>query len=150
VFHTTLCHLPKPRRAIEEAYRVLRNGGWLSVFDGDYTTITVALNDQDPLQACIDAVIAAGLENRWKVRELPSLVRTAGFEVRRFESHGYVQSEAPVYMQNLVERGADLLRTSAVIADELCTALKAEGRARVNSGRFFGFIAYASLAAVKG
>jgi SAM-dependent methyltransferase len=82
VFHTMLCHLPKPRRAIEEAYKVLRNGGWLSVFDGDYTTITVALNDQDPLQAYIDAVIAAGLENRWLVRELPSLVRTARFEVR--------------------------------------------------------------------
>src|SRR5215475_12820702 len=68
--------------AIDEAHRVLRAGGWRSVFDGDYTTITVALSDHDPLQACVDAVLTKGLENRWLVRRLPALVRAAGFEIR--------------------------------------------------------------------
>jgi ubiquinone/menaquinone biosynthesis C-methylase UbiE len=148
-FHTTLCHLPNPERAIDEAHRVLRTGGCLSVFDGDYTTITVALSDHDPLQACVDAVITTGLENRWLVRRLPALVHSAGFEVRRFHSHGYLQTEDPVYMQNLVERGADLLHGSGTIGAELCEALKVESRASALAGRFFGFIAYASVAAVK-
>jgi hypothetical protein len=45
--------------------------------------MTVALADHDPLQVCVDAVLAAGLENRWLIRQLPSMLRAAGFEVRR-------------------------------------------------------------------
>src|SRR5262245_53822696 len=40
VFHTTLCHVPDPEKALLEARRVLRAGGWLAVFDGDYVTTT--------------------------------------------------------------------------------------------------------------
>jgi len=149
VFHTTLCHLPNPQLALAEASRVLRPGGCLAVCDGDYTTITVALADHDPLQACVDAVVAASLENRWLVRHLPAMVRSAGFEVHHFRTHGYVQTTETSYMQTFVDRGADLLAASGCIGVDLCTALKAEERQRVKDGRFFGQIAYASLVATK-
>jgi SAM-dependent methyltransferase len=51
VFHTILCHVPGPHLALAEAARVLRPGGWLAVFDGDYATTTLALHPSDPLQA---------------------------------------------------------------------------------------------------
>jgi ubiquinone/menaquinone biosynthesis C-methylase UbiE len=54
VFHTTLCHIPEPERALAEAYRLLRPGGRLAVFDGDYVTISCATADHDPLQACAE------------------------------------------------------------------------------------------------
>jgi SAM-dependent methyltransferase len=149
VFHTTLCHLPGPNLALAEANRVLRSGGWLAIFDGDYTSITVALGDHDPLQTCVDAVLAAGLENRWLVRQLPTMVRAAGFEVRQFRSHGYFQTNEPTYMLTIVDRGADLLAASGTVGADLCTALKLEARRRMEDGRFFGFIAYASLTASK-
>jgi ubiquinone/menaquinone biosynthesis C-methylase UbiE len=149
VFHTTLCHLPGPHLALAEANRVLRSGGWVAVFDGDYTTITVALADHDPLQNCVEALLTAGLENRWLVRQLPAMVRDAGFEVRDFRSHGYVQTSEASYMLTIVDRGADLLASASCITAELCAALKAEGRQRVADGRFFGQISYASLTAVK-
>ena len=43
VFHTVLCHIPEPERAIQEAHRVLRPAGWLAIFDGDYPTASVAV-----------------------------------------------------------------------------------------------------------
>jgi hypothetical protein len=69
-------------------------------------------------------------------------------EVRRFHSHGFVETHAG-YMLTIVDRGADALHTSGQIGPELAAALKAEARRRVEDGAFFGHIAYASLMAQK-
>ena len=81
VVHTTLCHVPQPERVLAEAARVLRPGGTLAVCDGDYSTITVALGDADPLQACIEAVKSAFIYDVWLVRRLPTLLRSAGLDL---------------------------------------------------------------------
>lgn len=49
VFHTCLCHIPDPAKALRQAFRVLRRGARLAVFDGDYATTTFAIGDHDPL-----------------------------------------------------------------------------------------------------
>src|ERR1700737_990100 len=40
VCHTTLCHVPGCERVVAEAHRVLRPGGQLAVFEGDYAPTT--------------------------------------------------------------------------------------------------------------
>lgn len=145
VYHTTMCHVPGPERAVVEGFRVLRPGGWVAIFDGDYATTTVAAGDADPLQACADAAIAGLVHDRWLVRRLPMLVRSAGFEVVRVRSHGYVETSEPGYMLSLIDRGADFLVASGHIGAEFAATLKAEARRRAQSHEFFGHIAYFSL-----
>ena len=149
VFDSTLSHVPGPERALAEAFRVLRPGGVLAVFDGDYATTTVALGDHDPLQACVNAMMANSVTDRWVVRRLPALVRACGFAVTGFRGHGYVEAGEGSYMLTIVDRGADLLRGFGQIGEETAAALKAEARLRVTAGAFFGHIAYGSLAARK-
>jgi SAM-dependent methyltransferase len=84
VFHTTLCHVPGPERALTEASRALREGGQVAIFDGDYATTTCASGNLDPLQACAEAFVDYLVHDRWLVRRLPKLARDAGFEVRQF------------------------------------------------------------------
>ena len=145
VVHTTLCHVPQPERVLVEAFRILRPGGTLTVCDGDYATITVALGESDPLQDCIEAVKAAFINDLWLVRRLPALLRSVGFEVLGSRSHGYMQTSDPEYMLTLVDRGADTLASWGRIGPEVCQSLKAEARRRVGAGEFFGFIGFASF-----
>lgn len=145
VYHTTLCHVPEPERALVEGFRVLRPGGWLAVFDGDYATATVAAGDLDPLQVCVDVAVATLVHDRWLVRRFPKLVQSAGFDVVRSRSHSYVETSEPAYILTIIDRGADILVSSGRIGIELAVALKAEARRRAQSHEFFGHIAYFSL-----
>lgn len=147
-FDSVLSHLPILESALAEAARVLRPYGWLAVFDGDFATTTVALGDHDPLQICVDAMMANSVHDRFVVRRLPALARSCGLESLSIRSHGYMES-AGGYMLSIVERGADRLCATGLIGQDLAQALKAEARRRVEIGAFFGHIAYAALIARK-
>jgi ubiquinone/menaquinone biosynthesis C-methylase UbiE len=149
LFHTTLCHVPGPERALAEAFRVLRPGGWLAVFDGDYATTTVATGDFDPLQTCVEAFIQSAVHDRWLARRLPALARSSGFEVVSYRSHGYVQNAGPGYMTTIVGRGIDALTKAGRIGGDVATSLRGEMKRRDDAGEFFGHIAYVSMLARK-
>ncbi|HEY7732566.1 MAG TPA: methyltransferase domain-containing protein [Gaiellaceae bacterium] len=147
VFDSTLTHVPDPGRAIAEAVRVLRGEGVLAAFDGDYSTVTVALGPNDPLQACVDAMVEGSVSDRWVVRKLPALMRAAGLTDVRLRSHGYVETTEGGYMLTIVDRGVDMLHADGQVDDETAAALRAEARRRVDTGTFFGHIAYAGVIA---
>ena len=147
VFDSTFSHVPEPERAVREAFRVLRPDGLLAAFDGDYATTTVALAEHDPLQTCVDAMMANSVTDRRIMRRLPALLRQNGFELGRTRSHGFVETGEGGYMLSVIDRGADML--SGTISEELAAALKAEARRRAAAGGFFGHIAYASVIARK-
>jgi ubiquinone/menaquinone biosynthesis C-methylase UbiE len=149
VLDSTLSHVPGPEQAVAEAFRVLRPSGCLAAFDGDYAATTVALGDHDPLQSCVNAMMASSVTDRWLVRRLPALARDVGFAVTSFRSHGFVEVGDGDYMLSVVDRGADLLCARGQIGDETAADLKREARRRVERGTFFGHIAYASLVARK-
>jgi SAM-dependent methyltransferase len=148
VFATTLCHVPDPTAALAQSRRVLRPGGSLLVYEGDYNTATVGLNPHDPLQTCVAAGVARMVNDPWIVRHLASLVRAAGFDVGEMRSHGYVEQEA-AYIPTLVGAGATAMLEARTITQALAEALVAESRDRAETGRFFGHIAYASLTAIR-
>lgn len=148
VFHTTLCHVAEPELALAEAWRVLRPGGHLAVFDGDYVTTTCAGGESDPLQACVDAAVDSLIHDPWLVRRLTRLVVAAGYELVRLRGHSYVEAPSSGgYMLALIDRGAGVLCSTGRISVAMADACRAESRRRSESGEFFGHIAYASLVA---
>jgi hypothetical protein len=75
---TPLSHIPGSEDALAEARRVRCPGGWVTAFDGDYATTTVALGADDPLQTCMRAMVANSVDDRWVVRRGPALARACG------------------------------------------------------------------------
>lgn len=148
VFHTVLCHVPEPEVALAQAMRVLRPGGRLAIFDGDYSTVNCALAASDPLQACVDAFLEEMVHDRWFVRRLHVLLRTTGFADIRLRGHSYVEAPASDgYLLALLDRGAGILLAAGRVGPDAAEALRAEARRRCDAGVFFGHIGYISATA---
>jgi ubiquinone/menaquinone biosynthesis C-methylase UbiE len=150
VFHTTLCHVPEPEVMLHGAVRILRPGGCLAVFEGDYATGTLATKAGDPLEACAEAFREYFVHDPWLVRRLPALVQAAGVHIECVRSYGYVETSKPGFMlPSWVDLGADALVASGRLGTDMAAALKAEARRRIANGEYFGHIAYMSLVARK-
>ena len=149
IAHTVYSHLVEPERALAEAHRVLRPGGQLAIFDGDFATLTVALFDGDPLQVVAGMVLRNLVHAPYVMRRLPALVAAAGFSVQSVEPHGYVQTSSPDYLLTLLSRGTHAAVQAGEISEELVGGFNQEARRRVASGTFYGAILFLSITARK-
>lgn len=149
VFHTVLGQMAEPEKGLAEAHRVLKSGGWLAVFDNDSITTSVSIGEHDPLQACIDARIAAAVNDKWLVRRLLGVLKETGFAPRPLRTHSLVETLEVDWMLTMVDRGAEALLAIGRIGSELAAALKAEARRRIRAGQFFGHNVYVSVVAQK-
>lgn len=149
VLHTLLTHVPGPEGVLAQVHRVLRPGGQVAVYDGDFTTMSVATSEADPLQGCIDAFIEGNVNDRWLVRRLPAMLRAAGFAPAPSRSHGHLDTEDPQLTRGWTERGALYLHQWGRIDAAMRDALVAECARRIETGAFYGFMNYVSMIARK-
>jgi len=147
--HTLLIHCPGPEQVLAEAFRILRPGGYLTVFDEDPPSVTAAIADHDPFRAIVDNLIAVYVHDRWLVRRTPALLTAAGFEILDREGHLYLPALDSPYFLTIIERGADTLVEAGVIGQDLAEGIYREARRRIETQSSFGSIAFVSIIARK-
>jgi ubiquinone/menaquinone biosynthesis C-methylase UbiE len=145
VLHTTLCHMPDPEKGLAEARRVLKAGGVLAIFDGDYVTATVATSESDPLQRALEVTIDNFVQHPWLSRRLPSLLAKMDMNIESFRSHGYTKTSEVSYFMSLLERGLDIMVGANTLGTDAAQALRDEALHREKTGKFFGHISYVSV-----
>jgi hypothetical protein len=128
---------------------VLKPGGQLVIFDGDFATLTVALFEGDPLQSAVAAVLRNIVHAPYIMRRLTTLATAAGFSVQSVEPHGYVQTTNPDYLLTLLSRGTQAAGAAGEIGQRLVDGFDQEARRRVASGTFYGSLLFLSLTARK-
>jgi len=149
VLHRVLSHVPRPEQVLAEAWRGLRRGGALSIFDGDFATLTLGKGEHDPLESCIVAYLQAHVHDPWIVGRLTTLSARSRFVGGRLSSFGHVQMDDTDYVVSIVDRGAAALVAEGRIGPSLGEALKTEARRRAHTATLSGHIAYACLMARK-
>lgn len=149
VAHTVYSHLADPQAALAEAFRLLRPGGVLAVFDGDYATNTVALFEGDPLQAAMQATLRNLIHAPYVMRHMPRMMTEAGYSVTSSHSYGFVQTDKPAYICSLMARGVTAAAKGGECGEGLSQAFQDEAQRRADEGRFYGAILFACHLAQK-
>src|SRR5262249_45742388 len=131
----SLMHVPDPRRALAEMARVLRRGGRLAVYEVDFETVVLDVDERALMRTVIRAW-CDGLRDGWLGRRVPRLLREVGLKETMAWPHTLTLTPAlarPLLGPATVERA---------VAQGMLTA--DEGRAWLQrldelerSGRFF-------------
>ena len=89
--HTLLSHVDDPPQVLREARRLVRPGGTVAVFDGDYASLTFAYPDHALAKTIEEKLIQLIVANHRIMRDLPRLLRETGLEL--IESDGTLYAD---------------------------------------------------------
>jgi ubiquinone/menaquinone biosynthesis C-methylase UbiE len=133
---TALSHIPDPRRALGEMFRVTRPGGRLGVFDVDGDLTLFAHPDRGLTRRIIASYSDEGWVNGWFMRSLPGILAELG--IVDVKTKAFMPLEAGGYYANRAERSAEAAaKAGAITNDEMSGWLKTL-REEIAAKRFLG------------
>ena len=91
VAHTLVSHVHEALTVLKEAGRVVKPGGLIAIFDGDYASITFALDDPLQSKKYDEALINALVTSPRVMRQMPRLIQQADLEMIR--TFPYIMAE---------------------------------------------------------
>lgn len=136
--HTLLRHVPGPLAVLEEACRVVRPGGMVAIFDGDYASLTFAHPDRALARRVEEALLELLVTNPRVMRDLPRLLRQAGLELVEATAHAYADIGTGGFFANFAEAFGFMLLDSTLLPPEDVERWRSEQARALADGTFFG------------
>jgi ubiquinone/menaquinone biosynthesis C-methylase UbiE len=142
VAHTLISHVRHPLTVLTEAARVVRPGGVVAVFDGDYASLTYGCSDPELGQAMEPALRSMIMSSPRVMRELPRLLPRAGLRLTATRANVYAEAGSSTFMLNLAETYAPLTASTGQLPAEHVDAWLADQRRAAADGSFFAACNY--------
>jgi ubiquinone/menaquinone biosynthesis C-methylase UbiE len=153
VAHTLISHVRDPLAVLSEAARVIRPGGTVVIFDGDYSSLTFGCSDPQLGLAVEPAIQSLIMSSPRIMRALPRLLPTAGLRLTATQSHVYAEAGTSRFLLNLAETYAPLAASTGLLPAVDVDAWLADQRRSAGDGTFFAacnYYAYVARTAARG
>jgi ubiquinone/menaquinone biosynthesis C-methylase UbiE len=142
VAHTLVSHVRDPLTVLAEAARVIRPGGSVAVFDGDYASLTFGCDDPQLGQEMERAVQSMIMSAPRVMRELPRLLPQAGLRLIATQAHVYAEAGSSSFLLNLAETYGPLAASTGLVPAAHVDAWLADQRRSAEDGTFFAACNY--------
>jgi ubiquinone/menaquinone biosynthesis C-methylase UbiE len=142
VAHTLVSHVRDPLAVLVEAARVVRPGGFVAVFDGDYASLTFGCSDRRLGEVMEPALRATIMSSPRVMRELPRLLSQAGLQLIASQAHVFAEAGSSTFMLNLAETYAPLAASNGQVSAAQVDAWLADQRRSAAEGTFFAACNY--------
>jgi ubiquinone/menaquinone biosynthesis C-methylase UbiE len=147
VAFTLVSHVRDPLAVLAEAARVVRPGGSVAIFDGDYASLTFGSSDPRLGQAMERALQSMIMSSPRVMRELPRLLPQAGLRLVATRAHAYAEAGSSSFLLNLAETYAPLTASTGLLPAADVDAWLDDQRRSARDGTFFGACNYYSYLA---
>jgi ubiquinone/menaquinone biosynthesis C-methylase UbiE len=149
VAHTLFSHLDDPRSVLREIVRVVKSGGKVGIFDGDYASLTFATDDPVQGKAADEAIISAIVTNPRVMRHMPQLLREAGLELVAAFPYVVAELGRADFWESAIKSFVKLLPKAGAMTDSQAAVWAAAMFRRSDQGTFFGASNYYGYVATK-
>jgi ubiquinone/menaquinone biosynthesis C-methylase UbiE len=140
--HTLISHVDDPLQVLREARRLVRPGGTVAVFDGDYASLTFAYPDHALAKTIEEKLIELIVANPRIMRDLPRLLREAGLELIESDGTLYANIGSSRFWVGAAESYGVLLARSGLLPPELVDDWRAFQVRSAAENTFFGASTY--------
>lgn len=138
VLHTLVSHVADPVAVINEAARIVKPGGMVGIFDGDYATMTFGHEDLEQSKVFDDMISRALFTNPRIMRQMPRLIPDSGLDLVASFPYAIADIGKADFFMGAIESFRKLLPKAGVMSVEMAATWADMQMKDSDDGIFFG------------
>jgi ubiquinone/menaquinone biosynthesis C-methylase UbiE len=142
IAHTVISHVTEPEAVLGELARVVRPGGTLAIFDGDYSSMTYAFPDHEFGRQMDRALATASFNNPLVMRDLPRLLPQLGLTLTAAWGDAVAEIGTWSFFKSFAETYAPAVVKAGLLPAETVEGWLAAQRQAAENETFFASCTY--------
>ena len=142
IAHTLISHVTEPAEVLSEMARVVRPGGIVAIFDGDYASLTYAFRDHVFGHQMDVALSSATFNNPRIMRDLPRLLPELGLRLTAAWGDAVVEIGNGSYFKSFAETYVPFVMKAGLLPMQAVETWLGEQQLAMENGTFFASCNY--------